>query len=311
MVEASQYPPSSPPPNFQRPGAPGATPAPVYFAGAEIPSQPSQPPAQAQQQQPPQQQYAQRPPEQRLPSGGKQPAPLQTSASPPPANQYASYQPPQSSARPQSTYGSGPQELSTSVYDSPIAPHNANPAGSYSSSSAYNTPDDPYTAASPPMTGAPSAPSAPGPGGGSTDHHRHPQQPSYGHGLQYSAYHAAAPSQQPPQAAYAGYEAAASSSGGPGAADGVGAPPASLSRPPPGPLSPPPLQPTGPAYDARQSLPSRVVGGGEPQYRAYVPPSAAAGGGGGGGGGSGGPGRDEGPSAPAATAEGYYRTAAY
>ncbi|KAJ4293967.1 ESCRT-0 subunit protein hse1 [Collariella sp. IMI 366227] len=104
-----------------------------------------------QQQQPPQQQqqqYPQRPPEQRHPSSsGKQPAPLQTSASPPPANQYASYQPaPQPSARPQSTYGAAPQELSTSVYDSPIAPQNANPIQPYPSS-AYATPDeDPYAA---------------------------------------------------------------------------------------------------------------------------------------------------------------------
>ncbi|KXX73197.1 Class E vacuolar protein-sorting machinery protein HSE1 [Madurella mycetomatis] len=306
--EASQYPPSSPPPNFQRPGAPGAAPAPVYFAGAEIPSQPNQPPAQAPQPQPPQHQYAQRPPEQRLPSGGKQPAPLQTSASPPPQNQYASYQPPQASARPQSTYGSGPQELSTSVYDSPIAPHNTNPAGSYSSS-AYNNSEDPYTAASPKLAGGPNipsipptsvpAPSAPGPGPGPAEHRQ--QHPSYGHG-QYSAYHAASQQQQqqqpPQQVTYAGYEAASS---GAGPSD-PGPLPLTLSRPPTGPMSPPPLQPSGPAYDARQSLPSRGGGGaGEPQYKAYVPPS--------GGGGGGPPGRDEGPSAPAA--EGYYRTAAY
>jgi len=87
-------------------------------------------------------------------------------------------------------------------------------------------------------------------------------------------------------------------------------------------MSPPPLHPTGPAYDARQGLPSRVaggpsgpggpvVGGGappQPQYKAYVPPGSSS---------APGPAphaaaADEGPSAPSApAAEGYYRTAAY
>ncbi|KAK4044331.1 hypothetical protein C8A01DRAFT_12298 [Parachaetomium inaequale] len=325
--EPSQYPPSSPIPNtFQRPG-PGATPAPFYVAGAEVPSQQNQPPPQAPQQQPPQPQpqYAQRPPEQRIPSGGKQPTPLQTSASPPPANQYTPYQAPQASARPQSTYGSGPQELSTSVYDSPIAPQNANPAAAYSSG--YPTPDeDPYTAAAsnsslptapsipPPSVPAPSAPSP------------ELRQPSYGHGHgpgpaplhnQYAAYHAQQPSQPAPYGGSGGgYDAVP--------ADGPARPPGTT-------MSPPPLQPTGPAYDARQSLPSRVtVGGGpggpggmggmsgpggiggpgglqqhqQPQYKAYVPPGSSAPRHG-----------DEGvgaPSAPSApAAEGYYRTAAY
>ncbi|KAL2019915.1 hypothetical protein VTK56DRAFT_9090 [Thermocarpiscus australiensis] len=287
--ETSQYPPSSPSPNFQRPG-PAAAPAPFYVAGAEVPIS-GQPPAQTPQQQPPQQQYAQRPQEQqRLPSGGKQPAPIQASASPPPAAQYAAYQGPQTSARPQSTYGSGPQELSTSVYDSPIAPHHPNPGAPYSS--VYNTPEDPYTAASPTAGGPPQGASA-APSGPSGPDHR---QSSYGQG-QYSAYHA-----QPSQtASYARYD-------GP-AADGGGGAGAAQSRPSGGaPLSPPPLlQPAGPTYDARQSLPSRVGGAGDgaaggqgqgqgqgQQYKAYVPPSAAAAG--------------DGPSAPV---DAYYRTAAY
>ncbi|KAK3292499.1 class E vacuolar protein-sorting machinery protein HSE1 [Chaetomium fimeti] len=322
--EPSQYPPSSPPPNnFQRPG-PGATPAPFYVAGAEVPSQQTQippPTPQQQPQQPQQPQYAQRPSEQRVPSGGKQPAPLQTSASPPPANQYTPYQVPQASARPQSTYGSGPQELSTSVYDSPIAPQNANPAGPYPSS-AYVTPDeDPYTAAAasnsslpaapsipPPSVPAPSAPSAPSP---------ELRQPSYGQ--QYSTYHPHPPQQTPYGAAPGGsYDAAT--------VDGAHAPP---SVPPA--MSPPPLHPTGPAYDARQSLPSRVTGGPpgpsgagggggggapavggppppqQPQYKAYVPPVASSAPGPGPG-----PAGDEGATAPSApAAEGYYRTAAY
>ncbi|KAK4189333.1 VHS domain-containing protein [Podospora australis] len=267
--ESSQYPPSSPSPNFQRPGQPGA-PAPFYVAGAEVPSGPNQPPSQAppqqqqqqqqppaQQQQPPpqQQQYPQRPQEQRHPSGGKQPAPIQTSSSPPPQNNpYAAYQAPQAGgARPQSTsYGSGPQELSTSAYDSPIATHH-NPANY------YDAPQDPYGAASPsaPSVPPPSVPAPAVPGAA----------PSYG---AYSAYHAAAqkPPQQPTSYGGGGYDGAAES--------------------PHPTMSPPPLQPSGPAYDSRQTLPSRVGGGGgvdggaaaggpsQPQYKAYVPPSAAS-----------------------------------
>ncbi|KAK4249699.1 class E vacuolar protein-sorting machinery protein HSE1 [Corynascus novoguineensis] len=309
--EPSQYPPSSPPPNtFQRPGA-GTTPAPFYVAGAEVPSQANQPPPQAPQQQPPQPQYAQRPPEQRIPSGGKQPTPLQTSASPPPANQYTPYQAPQSSARPQSTYGSGPQELSTSVYDSPIAPQNAHAVAPYSSSAYNNQEEDPYTAAAA-SNNAPAAPSVPppsvpAPSAPSSEHRK----PSYGHGSgpgQYSAYQAQ-PSQPGPYGGGA-YEA--------GAADSSGS-----SRPVGSTMSPPPLQPSGPAYDARQTLPSRVGGGPsggpvgsgpggqqqapqQPQYKAYVPPGSSAPASGSGPA----PAGDNGPSAPPA-AEGYYRTAAY
>ncbi|KAK4150381.1 class E vacuolar protein-sorting machinery protein HSE1 [Chaetomidium leptoderma] len=301
--EPSQYPPSSPPPNnFQRPG-PGTTPAPFYVGGAEVPPQQNQPPAQTPQPQPSQPQYAQRPPEQRLPSGGKPPAPLQTSASPPPANQYTPYQAPQASARPQSTsYGSGPQELSTSAYDSPIAPQNADPAAPFSSS-AYTTPDeDPYTAAAnnsyPPAAPSIPPPSVPAPSAPSPEH----RQPSYGHGpppSQYAAYQAhAPPPHQPSQPAYGG-------GGGGGGYDGAHA----QSSRPPIPMSPPPLQPGGPAYDARQTLPSRTAGpggGGPPQYKAYVPPGSGS------GAGPGSPGDDTGPSAPPApAAEGYYRTAAY
>ncbi|KAK4238467.1 class E vacuolar protein-sorting machinery protein HSE1 [Achaetomium macrosporum] len=297
VPEPSQYPPSSPPPsNFQRPGA-GVAPAPFYVAGAEVPSQQSQPPTQTpqQQQQPSQPQYAQRPPEQRVPSGGKQPAPLNTSASPPPANPYATYQAPQTTARPQSTYGSGPQELSTSVYDSPIAPQNANPVAPYSSS-AYTTPDEhPYdgTNANPPSAPSAPPPAVPGPSAPSPDY----RAPSYSHGPaqgQYAAYPNHAPSQP---GTYGGYDGSAPD----------GPQQAGSSRPPANPLSPPPLQPTGPAYDARQTLPSRASGPGhqQPQYKAYVPP------------GSSGQEDGSGPSAPAAAAapasgaEGFYRTAAY
>ncbi|KAH6617071.1 class E vacuolar protein-sorting machinery protein HSE1 [Chaetomium tenue] len=311
--EPSQYPPSSPPPNnFQRPG-PGATPAPFYVAGAEVPSQQNQippPTPQQQPQQPQQPQYAQRPSEQRVPSGGKQPAPLQTSSSPPPANQYTPYQAPQSSARPQSTYGSGPQELSTSVYDSPIAPQNANPAGPYPPS-AYATPDeDPYTAAAASNSSLPAAPtvpppSVPAPSAPSPEL----RQPSYGQ--PYSGYHAHPPQQTPYGAPGGGVGGA----GGSYDAATVDGPRPHQQQPLPSgpPMSPPPLHPSGPAYDARQSLPSRVSGpsgpgsGGappQPQYKAYVPPGSSSA--------PGLPPADDGPSAPTApAAEGYYRTAAY
>ncbi|KAK4654523.1 LOW QUALITY PROTEIN: ESCRT-0 subunit protein hse1 [Podospora pseudocomata] len=278
--ESSQYPPSSPSPNFQRPPQTG-TPAPVYFAGAEIPSQPNQAPPQAPQQQappqPPQQQqapqqqqgYPQRPNEQRVPSSGQQPAPIQTSVSPPPQGQYTAYQSPSTGGpggnpRPQS-YG-GPQELSTSVYDSPVAAHH-NPSGSYASFYSANNNDDPYAAASPSAPSAPSAPGAP--------------PPAVPGGVQTNPYYAAA-----------------ANAGGQYGGEGYGGAPDSpyTSRPavPVTTMSPPPLKPSGPAFDARQGLPSRIGegaagagggaaaggGGGEGRYKAYVPPSAQVAGGG-------------------------------
>ncbi|KAK0617044.1 hypothetical protein B0T14DRAFT_568594 [Immersiella caudata] len=302
--ESSQYPPSSPSPNFQRPGAAG-TPAPFYVAGAEVPSQVNQPPPQQQppqqqQQQPPQQQqYAQRPPEQqpqqygqrpeqRRPSGGKLPAPLQTSTSPtgtrPPA-QYNAYQGPAAGARPQSTYGSGPQELSTSVYDSPVAPHNSNPAGAYSGASYPPPEEDPYHAASPNAgrtSNAPNAPSNPPP---SVPGASAPSAPSPGYGG-YAPYQN--PSSPPPSQSYGGYDGYGNSDGRP--------PPLPLGQAPPiphgqgrpdAPLSPPPLQPSGAVYDARQTLPSRLSNDGRPQYKAYVPPGTGPG-----------PSAPDGPSAP-------------
>ncbi|KAK3897517.1 class E vacuolar protein-sorting machinery protein HSE1 [Staphylotrichum tortipilum] len=319
--ETPQYPPSSPPPNnFQRPG-PGTAPAPFYVVGSEAPTQQNQPPAQTPQQQPPQQQqqpqyaqphppqqqqqqpqYAQQQPEQRRPSGGKQPTPLQTSASPPPANHYTPYQAPQAAARPQSTYGSGPQELSTSVYDSPVAPQNSNPVAPYPPS-VYTPEEDPYTAAannqepiSPPSVPPPAipAPSAPAP-----DH----RQPSYSHAppSQYTAYHA--PQTQP-------HQMNPYTNDTPHPQQPQPQPQQQQQSRPPMPLSPPPLQPTGHAYDARQTLPSRTnnAPAGPPQYKAYVPPGGPV------------PAADEGygaPSAPVAgspqaqVTEGYYRTAAY
>lgn len=323
-LDQSQYPPSSPSPNLPRPNA---TPAPFYMAGAEIPPQalPSAAQAQPQQQPPPQQQqYPQREQAQRIPSGGKQqPPPLQTSTSPPPANQYNAYTVPPAGQRPQSNYG--PQELSTSVYDSPIAPHGPNSAATYSSS--VYSPDEsvntgttivgrpPIPQGAPPSAPAPSAP---------------PQSPPVqAQGYQpYNAYQAIAQQQQqqqqqgaqpsqPPHRAYGhSYEPSvdAPSQAPPPVPTGQAPPPpiqhgAGHGSRPENVLTPPPLQPGGPAYDARQTLPSRMgVGsptghapghdaGQQPQYKAYVPPGA-----------TGGPsGADAAPSAPGD----YYRTAAY
>ncbi|KAJ0109828.1 hypothetical protein J7T55_004378 [Diaporthe amygdali] len=157
-----KHPQSTPSPAFQRPSA---TPAPFYMAGAEVPATAGQYPPQNQ--------------GQRVPSAGKQPdvPPIQTNTSPPPANQYVPYSrppipgsqaPPQEHQRPQSTYGPGsgpnnPQELSTSVYDSPVASHNPQSAATYTSS-AYSPDDGPSAPSEPsyPAPSAPSAPSAPG-----------------------------------------------------------------------------------------------------------------------------------------------------
>lgn len=215
-------------------------------------------------------------PEQRRPSGGRQPTPLDTNSSPtPPANQYAPYSAPPASTRPQS-YGGAPQELSTSAYDSPIAPHGSNPAAAYSS---YAPPpqEDPYTAAAtanspvaaagrPLSTAIPPQPSAPPPSA--------PPGPAYGQ--------------------YAPYQASQGYGGG-----GYDAPPQGQGRPP---MSPPPTGTVG--YDARQTLPSHgrmgqqppQQQGGAPQYKAYVPPGTGAG-----------PG--EGPSAPSAPGD-YYEVVA-
>jgi signal transducing adaptor molecule len=124
---------SSPPPNFPPPNQ--STPAPFYVAGAEVPSHGAGPSG-------PGSQYP--PHDSRLPSGGNAPAPINTS---PPAQGYNPYsqppnQNPNSDGYPQGPPGDHPpqggpygaQELSTSVYDSPIAPHNPTSAATFSSS---------------------------------------------------------------------------------------------------------------------------------------------------------------------------------
>jgi signal transducing adaptor molecule len=106
-------------------------PAPFYVVAPQQqgPPEPQGPPGS-------QQGYPQRDPTPRVPSNPK-PAPLQTSS--PPLNQYPVQQP-QTGHRPQSTY-SNPQELATSVYDSPV---NQQPQSAYSAS-VYSQ-EDPYSA---------------------------------------------------------------------------------------------------------------------------------------------------------------------
>ncbi|KAL7951648.1 hypothetical protein V8C42DRAFT_304736 [Trichoderma barbatum] len=53
------------------------------------------------------------------------------------------------------------------------------------------------------------------------------------------------------------------------------APPGQVSQRPPNVMSPPPLQPSGAAFDARQSLPSQAGAASGTQYRPYVPPGSS------------------------------------
>ncbi|KAL8399181.1 hypothetical protein RB596_007852 [Gaeumannomyces avenae] len=266
--EQGHYPPSSPPPNLRRPsGTPGPGGAPFYVAGAEVPAAQAGPP--------PAQQFPPRDPGQRLPSAGKQPAPIQTQqpSSPPPHGTYASYSQPPTQ---QGSYGN-PQELSTSVYDSPIASHNPNQTTIPPNASAYQA--ETYGRVSSPST----VPAPLGIGGGGQ-----PQQQPY----QYPAY--SAPSQKPQspgpnptpqQNPYAGQGYDDSDAG-------ASAPPppqpTSAAPPPPIPGAGGPQRVYSPVHggqggDARFTLPSRMApsappAAGEPhsqpQYKAYVPPSA-------------------------------------
>ncbi|ATY67051.1 SH3 domain protein [Cordyceps militaris CM01] len=124
---------SSPGPSFPPGGQPSG--APFYVGGAEVPSQTGNQPSTPQQ-------YPPRDPTPRIPSSSQPPVPNNSTSPPPQGQSYTPYspqpqqlyhpppqqtqQPPplQPVQRPQSTYGA--QELATSVYDSPIAPHNPN-----------------------------------------------------------------------------------------------------------------------------------------------------------------------------------------
>ncbi|KAK1640094.1 hypothetical protein BDP81DRAFT_446474 [Colletotrichum phormii] len=261
--EQPQYPQSTPSPNFQRPAQ--STPAPFYVAGAEVPSAP---PHHQPQQYPPR--------DQRIPSTGKAQVPPINTSSPPPANTYSAYSVPPNQGRPQSTYG--PQELATSVYDSPIATHNPSSAATYTSS-VYS--QDDYNNSSPVVGNstvpAPSSfqPSAPPAGEPSQPPQQPPQQH---HQPQYQSY-------QPPGAQRQDNYVSAPTQAPPPVPTGAAPPIAGGGRSEV--MTPPPLQPGGAAYDARNSLPSQ--GPSQPQYRAYVPPGGGA----------------DGPSAPPAAD--YYR----
>ncbi|KAI1410369.1 hypothetical protein F5Y13DRAFT_167641 [Hypoxylon sp. FL1857] len=275
--EQNQYPPTSPPPSFQRPTP---APAPFYLQGAEVPPQANQPHPQ---------QYPPRDQPSRI-AVGKQPAPLQTSSPTPQPYQAYSQPPPQAGQRPQSTYGN-PQELATSAYDSPVATtHNPGRVDPYSAS-VYSQ-EDPY-ATSPTAPSAPSAPTTvPGPSAPSAPStlsqgvptplaiagasHPHPSAPGPAPGPSQPQYAAYNPNPQRQDS----YESQAPP------------PPQPTGSAPPIPtgvqpvMTPPPLQPSGPAFDARQTLPSQgghghAFGGpqgpGQAQYKAYVPPGAAVG----------------------------------
>ncbi|KAI1132875.1 hypothetical protein F5Y10DRAFT_230357 [Nemania abortiva] len=247
--EHIQYRATSPPPNFQRP-TPGS--APFYLQGAEVPPQGGPPPAQ---------QYPPRDQPSRI-AAGKQPAPPHPS-SPPPQQAYQPYTQASHLAepRPQSTYGN-PQELSTPAYDSPVATHNNASAPDPYSASAYSQ-DDMYSS---PTAPAPSA-TPPRPSGLSQGVPTPLALPSHPAQPQYTAYNPRPPQHQnsfdapsqppPPQPTGA-------------------APPIPLGQPPHV-MTPPPLQPGGPHYDSRQSLPSQAPPHAQqpqqPQYKAYVPPS--------------------------------------
>ncbi|CZT07571.1 related to protein HSE1 [Rhynchosporium agropyri] len=129
------YPPQTTSPQGYPPQPLRSGPAPFYVVAQQQQQQLPQEPQPGQVQH----QYPQRDPPARIPSN-PMPAPLQTSS--PPPNQYP--QPhAQSGHRPQSTY-SNPQELATSVYDSPVGqqPNSAYSASLYSQ-------EDPYSAGAP------------------------------------------------------------------------------------------------------------------------------------------------------------------
>lgn len=273
---------ASTPSNFQQ--RPTPAPAPFYLQGAEIPAhnsprpqqpygstqgglppgpqhfnpQGSQPPSQQQYPPaapPPQQQYPprdQQPP--RLESSGIQPGPIQTSTPPPQAYAAYSQPPPPAGQRPHSTYGN-PQELATSAYDSPIAPHNPGPGDPYAAVPIYSQ-DDQETASpgahATPTPSAPAAPSAPPPGppqGVPTPlAFAAPSQP------QYEAYHPPSASSQAPNPNP--YDPAAAA-----------AAPSQPAPPPPNVMTPPPAAGPAPYGHHHQGQPPAP-------YNPYVPPPA-------------------------------------
>ncbi len=132
MLEVDQpYPPQTSSPQGYPPQPLRTGPAPFYVVAQQHQQAPPEPQASQGQHS-----YPQRDPTPRIPSNSM-PAPLQTGS--PPPNQYPPQQA-QTGHRPQSTY-SNPQELATSVYDSPIGqqPNSAYSASLYSQ-------DDPYSA---------------------------------------------------------------------------------------------------------------------------------------------------------------------
>ncbi|PSS03486.1 hypothetical protein BD289DRAFT_421389 [Coniella lustricola] len=258
--------------NYPRPGA---TPAPFYVAGAEVPASQNYP---------------------QLDQGGHGPSagtpqvePIQTTTSPPPVNQYMTYsrpsistnasQPapsgPNNQPRPQPSYSAfrpgGPQS------QQPSPPHpqqqqqqhhhayNARPQSympSLNTQAANSSPPQPQhhqqqmpQNAQPPQnpqelaTSVYDSPIAP----------HNPHSPTFS---RPSAYSSEIPTPSAPS-----YPA-------PSVPDGMGS--VSVGT------APSPLHPSGPAYDARQGLPSQMSGGGGDgvdgggsSYKAYIPPNQA------------------------------------
>ncbi|KYK55160.1 Class E vacuolar protein-sorting machinery protein hse-1 [Drechmeria coniospora] len=177
------YQTSSPPPNFPAQG----TSAPFYVAGSEIPPQPQGGP----------QQY---PPRDQSPARAGSHSKQQTSPPPQafnpqsaahaPSNPYA--QPPPGQQRPHSTYGA--QELATSVYDSPMAPHNpamssqqeANSQAASGPTAPYAKPPQQYQSYNPPEQPPPLVPA------GQSQAHNPPlsSPTSQSHGAVYGSHHA-------------------------------------------------------------------------------------------------------------------------
>lgn len=186
---------ASPPPNFQS----QATPVPFYVAGSEVPAQPQ---GGAPQQYPPREQSP------RLNSHGKQPTspppqsynPYSLPAAQDQTNPYS--QAPLGQQRPHSTYGA--QELATSVYDSPIAPH-----------SASFSPQHPGPAYSQEDLGAHSGANAP-----SAPYAQQPTQPQQYHGFNPpDQAPPPVPSAQPPQPQYKPYVPPAEGASAPNPSD--------------------------------------------------------------------------------------------
>ncbi|QSZ35996.1 hypothetical protein DSL72_007120 [Monilinia vaccinii-corymbosi] len=264
------------PPYQQQPSPPNAYPpqrngpAPFYLvtSGQQLPKADGRQPYTGQQ--PPQSEgqlpYPQRDPTARIASGSKPPPLLQTNSSPP--NQYPTQQP-QTGHRPQSTY-SNPQELATTVYDSPVQQKTPHPYTAYAETDAYTAtpatvqPPQQYNAYKPPQhsyepTAAPQATKSPH----QYNAYKPPQQPSQPSQPSQPLYEPSAtpPASKSPQI-YNAYKAPQQPSQPPQSTYETPAPPNQV----PSPIQNPPHQGLN---DSRTSLPTQG------QYKAYQRPDSS------------------------------------